>query len=68
MIHFHKILNSRNYEALIGYAHAQSDNPILEGIPIDDLRLTVSIQGSSPFQYGPNKPFKSRFSNFTKKS
>ena len=65
---FPKILNFRNYEALVGYEHTQSDDPILEGIPIDDFRLTVSIPGSSPFQYGPNKPVKSRFSNFTKKS
>ena len=68
LFNFLKILNFRNNEELVGYEHTQSDDPILEGIPTDDFRLMVSIQGSSPFQYGPNKPLKSRFSNFTKKS
>ena len=65
---FLEILNFRYYEALVGYEHTQIDDPILEGIPTDDFRLMVSIQGSSSFQYGLNKPLKSGFSNFTKKS
>ena len=65
---FPKILNFRNYEALVGYEHTQSDDPILKGIPTDDFRSTEPIQGSSLFQYGPNKPLKSRFWNFTKSS
>ena len=51
---FPKILNFRNYEAIVGYEHTHSDDPILEDIPIDDFTPIVLIQDSSLFQYGPN--------------